>query len=106
MNDGLKPRHRETIIAELKKCPKLKKAILFGSRAMGTYTPESDIDIALEGDLNLTDQAELAEKLNQTSIPYTVDLVRTHTITDSDLKEHIRRHGKTWWERKAAADRP
>ena len=98
MNDDLKPRHRETIIAELKKCPKLKKAILFGSRAMGTHTHASDIDIGLEGDLDLTDQAELGEKINQTSIPYTVDLVRLHTITDPDLKEHIKKHGKVWWE--------
>ena len=32
--------------------PRVSEAWLFGSRAMGTHRPESDIDIALYGDVD------------------------------------------------------
>ena len=42
MNDGLKDRHRREVIDILAAHPGVEKAVLFGSRAMGTFTPESD----------------------------------------------------------------
>ncbi|MCH8539460.1 MAG: restriction endonuclease subunit S [Opitutales bacterium] len=97
MNDGLKEAQRSAIIGVLAKCPKLKRAILFGSRAMGTFTHTSDIDIALEGDLSLTDQANLAEEIEQLSIPYKVDLVRVKEVSSRELQEHIKKQGKLWY---------
>ncbi|MCP5556687.1 MAG: nucleotidyltransferase domain-containing protein [Verrucomicrobiaceae bacterium] len=76
--------------------PKIDRAVLFGSRAMGTFTPTSDIDIALYGDLTLRDQAKIADELEQLSIPYTVDLVRMKTVTSPELLAHIKEHGKDW----------
>ena len=63
---------------------------------MGTFTPTSDIDIALYGDLALRDQAKIADELEQLSIPYTVDLVRMKTVTSPELLAHIKEHGKEW----------
>lgn len=50
MNDGLTDEDREGIQSVLATCPKVQKAILFGSRAMGTFRSASDVDIALEGE--------------------------------------------------------
>ena len=96
MNDGLKTQQRDAILGVLNQHPKIERAVLFGSRAMGTFTPTSDIDIALYGDLTLRDQARIADELEQLSIPYTVDLVRMKTVTSPELLAHIKEHGRDW----------
>lgn len=53
MNDGLKVKHRELTCNVLEKHSKIERVALFGSRAMGTFTPTSDVDLALYGDLSL-----------------------------------------------------
>ena len=59
MTDGLKDVHREAIIATIAANDRVERAVLFGSRATGTNTVSSDVDIALFGDrLTLTDTTE------------------------------------------------
>lgn len=79
------------ILDTLKKEPKIHKAYIFGSRAIGTYKTGSDIDIVIEGEkLNLDILTSLADTLNEElPIPYYVDLLIYHQITNSKLKEHI-----------------
>ena len=94
MTDGLKDKHRKALIEILTHCPRLERAVLFGSRAMGTFTPTSDVDIALFGDaLTLTDQAKLAGAIEELTIPQQVDLVLRNTIKNPKLVEHIEKHG-------------
>ena len=58
MTDGLKDRHRAAIIATIAANDRVERAVLFGSRATGTHSVSSDVDIALIGDrLTMTDQA-------------------------------------------------
>ncbi len=46
----------EKVISVFRSNPKIRKAVLFGSRAKGKYFPGSDVDIALMGeDLHLDD---------------------------------------------------
>ncbi|MBL0713904.1 MAG: nucleotidyltransferase domain-containing protein [Desulfosarcina sp.] len=100
MNDGLKDRHRQALIDILAAHRGVEKAVLFGSRAMGTFTPESDVDIVLFGDtLSLTDQAKLAAVMDGLSIPQRVDLLRHKMIRNKKLHEHIKKHGVVWFER-------
>ncbi len=47
MDTGLNAHDTEKIRAIFKKFPQIDKVILYGSRAMGTYKPGSDIDIRL-----------------------------------------------------------
>lgn len=98
MTDGLTEKAREAISGVLDQHPKLERVILFGSRAMGTFTPTSDIDLALYGELTLRDQARIADQMQQLSIPYKVDLVRMKTVTSPELLEHVAQHGKPWNE--------
>jgi type I restriction enzyme S subunit len=98
MNDGLTAADREKLVGQLSRFPKLEKVVLFGSRAMGTYSPASDIDLALYGDgLTLQDVARLASEIEECDLPVEVDLIRYDTITSEPLKEHIARHGKVFW---------
>jgi len=51
MNYGLRGDEIEKIITVFKKYTKVDKVILYGSRAMGTYKPGSDIDLTVIGKL-------------------------------------------------------
>jgi len=107
MTDGLKPEYRRVIIETLSANPKVERIVLFGSRAMGTFTPTSDIDLALFGDdLTLSDQAALTEAMAELSIPQRVDILIHHRIENQALREHIRKHGVEWFARKQAAGTP
>ena len=98
--DGLKDRYRKEIIRILSENPRVERIVLFGSRAMGTFTPESDIDIVLYGDdLSLTDLAQLKQALEETTIPQKVDLLLAKDIEKKELLEHIKKYGVEWWRR-------
>ena len=100
MTDGLKDKYRKAIIEILSANERVEKVVLFGSRAMGTFTPTSDVDIALFGDqLTMTDQAKLAEAINELSIPQRVDILLYKSIKNEKLIEHIKRHGVEWYRR-------
>ena len=103
MSDGLKAQHRAAIIATLAANDRVERAVLFGSRAMGTNTITSDVDIALFGDrLTLTDQAHLATTCDGLPMAQSVDLVLHNTIDNPALVDHIRTHGVEWYRRGGA----
>ena len=100
MTDGLKDAHREAIIAEIASNERVEQAVLFGSRATGTNTVSSDVDIALFGNrLTLTDQARLAAALDEIPMAQSVDLLLYDSIQSQTLREHIRAHGVEWYAR-------
>ncbi len=105
MSDGLKAQHRAAIIAALAANDQVERAVLFGSRAMGTNTITSDVDIALFGDrLTLTDQAHLAATCDNLPMAQSVGLVLHNTIDNSALVDHIRTHGVEWYRRGGGED--
>ena len=100
MTDGLRDAHREAIIAQIAANERVERAVLFGSRATGTNTVTSDVDIALFGDrLTLTDQARLAAALDELPMAQSVDLILYDSIRNGTLQEHIRNHGVEWFAR-------
>ena len=100
MTDGLKNVHREAIIAEIAANERVERAVLFGSRATGTNTVSSDVDIALFGDrLTLTDLARLAAALDEIPMAQSVDLLLHDSLQDRTLREHIRNQGIEWFAR-------
>jgi len=95
--DGLKDKHREAIIAILTAHPRVERAVLFGSRAMGTHSATSDVDIALYGnDLTLDDLARLNAEISELPIPQRVDLLPHSQIESQKLLDHIKKHGVEW----------
>ena len=70
------------------------EAVIFGSRAKGTWKEFSDIDISLKGE-NVTHQTivNILNRLQDTDIPYIIDLNRYDAITNEALRSHIDRIG-------------
>ncbi|MBK8166602.1 MAG: restriction endonuclease subunit S [bacterium] len=102
MIDGLRDEHRQAILDILSSHPGVDRAVLFGSRAMGTFTAESDVDICLYGEsLTLTDHAKLAAKMEALPVPQRVDLLLHRAIEDRALLGHIRREGRVLFERRS-----
>ncbi len=100
MTDGLKDEHREAIIAAIAANDRVERAVLFGSRATGTNTVSSDVDIALFGDrLTHTDQARIAAALDEIPMAQSLDLLLYDSIQAPTLREHIRRSGIDWYAR-------
>ncbi|MCL2445210.1 MAG: nucleotidyltransferase domain-containing protein [Oscillospiraceae bacterium] len=63
------------------------KAVVFGSRAKGTWRNNSDIDLAVWGNkLNL---GKLKDDLEELPMPYSFDVVQYTHITHAALREHI-----------------
>ena len=82
----------ENIVNELKK-HNPKKIILFGSRARGDYKKNSDIDIAVEVNLNFREKRKLKEKIDFISGIYSVDLIFLDEVEDY-FKNKILNEGK------------
>lgn len=99
---GLSDQTLATIRGILADNPAVKKAILYGSRAKGNYRKGSDIDLTLIGDaLDHRLLAEIAGRLDESSIPYHVDLSLKDHIDNPNLLAHIDRVGVVFYERSA-----
>lgn len=70
-----------------------QKIILFGSRAKGTATERSDIDISVSG-VASSDIFELEEALEDIPTLYTIDLVDLDTCKNQLLLEDIKQYGR------------
>ena len=94
MTDGLKDTHRAAIVNLLRANKRVERAVLFGSRAKQTFTPASDVDIALFGKaLTITDQGHLAAAMEELTIPQRVDLLLYHRIENATLCAHVLQDG-------------
>ncbi len=72
---GLSSDVTSAIIAVLSRHPAVDKAILYGSRAMGTYRKGSDIDLTLQG-LQLDEKClrAITRALDDLGLAYKIDL--------------------------------
>lgn len=84
------------IIREIIPDPQLK-IILYGSRARGDARATSDYDIAIDLSEKIPDRfiSRIKEKLENSDIPYKVDIVDLNGIAE-ELKQRIIREGKLW----------
>ncbi len=101
--DGLEPRHRKLLLDILTAHPRVQRIVLFGSRATGQWRPGSDIDLALFGEsLDWRDLGKLILAIEQTTIPWEVDLVLASQIEKDALRRHIQEEGIVWFDRNAS----
>lgn len=66
---------------------------IFGSRANGKYKKNSDIDIAIYGEISAKEEFHIRNDFDMLDIPYTVDIVFTHKVTKPALLESIKKEG-------------
>ena len=62
---------------------------LCGSRAMGNYRPNSDVDIVLHGDIPEKSVARLQTLFIESSLPVSVDVARYDLISYAPLRAHV-----------------
>ena len=73
------------------------KIYLFGSRARGDYSPESDYDIAVDVGEKIDGYvlSLIREEVEESVIPFTVDIVDLHTVSE-DFKKQILKEAQLW----------
>ena len=79
--------------------PGLAQAILYGSRAKGTFRPGSDIDLTLKGEISDQELLNLYGDLDDLCLPYKFDLSLYRQLDNQALLEHIERVGQVFYER-------
>lgn len=82
---------------------KVEEVVIFGSRAMGTDKPGSDIDLALKGKhIVLEDILSINNRLEDLPLAYQYDVINYHTINNLALVEHIDKHGIRFYKKEQA----
>jgi predicted nucleotidyltransferase len=73
------------------------RVYLFGSCATGLLRPSSDIDVAIDPRRRLASAsfATLRERLEESDVPYDVDVVDLSTAP-SEFANRVRREGIVW----------
>lgn len=105
-NYGLKPETIAQIQGVLSGFPELEKAVIYGSRAMGNFRFNSDIDLTLIGKkLGLTELLRIENELDDLLLPYQIDISLFHQIDNPELVNHIDEYGKTFFEKKVEFSR-
>ena len=100
MTDGLKERHRTAVIDIIAANSRVERAVLFGSRATGTFRPASDVDLALFGArLSMNDQVDLTAAIDELTIPQRVHLLLYGMIDSTALRNEIETQGVEWYRR-------
>ena len=96
MQYGLPDQTLNTLYSIFTRYPGIIQAILYGSRAKGKYRTGSDIDISFKADASFTrtDLLRIGNDLDDSDIPYFVDVSVYNRLSNPDLKAHIDRVGK------------
>lgn len=90
---GLSEREVLLMAGVLRRHPEVISAKLFGSRAKGTYTPRSDVDMAVWGEVDALRAEAIAAELDELPLPYRFDVKPFACIRLQDLRDHIERVG-------------
>lgn len=82
------------------KYPQLDEVVIYGSRAMGTYKPASDIDLTLIGSgIDLSKQQQIEFDLDDLLLPYKFDISIFTKIANPEFLDHIQRVGKQFYKK-------
>lgn len=94
MNIGLPLENVEALLRVFGEYPKVRRVILYGSRAKGCPRPNSDIDLTVDApDMNLRELLAIENRLDDLLLPWKIDLSLLHQIENPALREHIARVG-------------
>ena len=92
LDHGLSPRQLATVRRILEPWANRITAVEgFGSRATGTYRPNSDLDLLLHGDLDQRAINRLWTLFHESNLPFAVDVKSYGLITHEPLREHMDR---------------
>jgi len=90
---SLTTRELDMIRAVFRRHAEIASASVFGSRAKGTYTERSDVDLAVSGNIAPLAAEAIAAELEELPLPYRFEVHSFAHIRHTPLLEHIRRVG-------------
>lgn len=67
--------------------------VLYGSRARGNFKNNSDIDIAVKGNVSEEDRIAILNNFDILNIPYMLDIVFYERLEKTELKASIDKEG-------------
>ena len=73
--------------------PEVTSATLFGSRAKGTHSDRSDVDLVVTGEVEPLRAEAIASELDELPLPYRFEVQPLAHIHYRPLLEHIKRVG-------------
>lgn len=99
MEFGLTQSNIDILISIFNKYLLSGEVIIYGSRVKGNYTPQSDVDLVIKGNdsNNRQNLAEIMEAIEESDLPYLVDIQYFESIKNTELIEHIDRVGEVFY---------
>ncbi len=89
----LEARELEMLRSVLGRHPEIESANVYGSRAKGTHTPRSDVDLVLAGRISPIEAEAIAAELDELPLPYRFDVQALEHVEHPSLLAHIQRVG-------------
>ena len=100
MKFGLRDDVMKQICEVFEKFPEVEEAVLFGSRATGSYRPGSDIDLALKGrGLTTSIAHRIFVRLGELPLTNMFNIGIYDLITDKELLDDIAQEGKSIYKK-------
>lgn len=97
---GLTDRNIFTLHTIFEQYPEVTEVRIFGSRAKGNYTTGSDIDLAIMNpEVNQKTITRILSDIEDSSLPYKVDLVAFHSLKTPEFVDHIERKGVLFYKK-------
>lgn len=88
------------ICSVFQRFPNVDKVLIFGSRAKGTYSEGSDIDLAAVGEnMSFNQLMDINIQIEDLGLLYKVDVVDYNKYMGTPIGEHINRVGKTFYQK-------
>lgn len=89
----LKPAELDMVRSIFRRHPEVTSATLFGSRAKGTHSDRSDVDLVVTGDVEPLRAEAIASEMDELPLPYRFEVQPLDHIHYRPLLEHIKRVG-------------
>jgi len=100
MKFGLEELLLDKIVSIIGRNEKIKRIVIFGSRARGDFKPASDIDIALYASGSLTSEElnSIRSQIDEIDCIYKFDIVDVNRLEKKAMVENIKNEGITIFE--------
>ena len=90
---ALTPHELNLVTGVFRRHPEVASAKIFGSRAKGTHTSRSDVDLVIWGAVDAIRAEAIAAELDELPLPYRFDVQSFDLIKLASLRDHIQRVG-------------
>ena len=97
---GISQKAMDSLLGIFNNYPDITRILVYGSRAKGTFSDRSDLDLVVMDAIDRKSWGSLWMEINSSDFPSTVDIQVWDDIKNENLKEHIQRVGKVFYTAK------